>query len=154
MHRAGRQLLEMFRWALVPDESLYERRTRMHRNLLVGMGALACLALATAPAHAQVLNSKTVGTAPKVTITQYVAYGNVNVQFAVVDPGVPIKQMSIKMNGRLISGPAAGPNPGTFLVNFGSPNKADFPAGSLVECFLVDAHGRKTYGAIQLRPWP
>jgi hypothetical protein len=125
----------------------------MHRNLLFGLGALACLALATAPAQAQVLNSKTAGTAPKLTITQYVGNGGYNVQFAVVD-NVPIKQMSVKFNGRLVSGPAAGPNPGTFLVNYGSPFKTDFPAGSLVECFLVDVEGRKTYCAIQLRPWP
>ena len=126
----------------------------MHRKLLIGVGALACLALAAAPAHAQVVFSKTAGTAPKLTITQYVGNGGYNVEFAVVDPGVPIKQMSVKLNGRLIGGPAAGPNGGTFLVKYGSPFQADFPAGSLVECFLVDAQGRKTYCAIQLRPWP
>jgi hypothetical protein len=136
----------------------------MRRNLLVGMGALVCLVLGAAPARAQnqwlVLNQKIAGTAPKVTITQYeisnqgAGAAKYDLQFAVVD-NVPLKTMTVKIGGKIVLGPAAGPNPGTFLVNLGDVTKTGLlPAGALVTCYVVDVKGRTAYCAIQLKPWP
>src|SRR4029077_8162325 len=67
-----------FRWAVVPDDSHHERRTRMYRKLVVGMAALACyLTFGVAAAHAQttILGKKTQVSGPyTVVFTQYESF--------------------------------------------------------------------------------
>jgi RNA polymerase sigma factor (sigma-70 family) len=100
------------------------------------------------------------GTAPQVTLMQYiVGHGaglgqqSYNIEFAVLD-NVPIKTMAVYFNGKLQGSTASGPNPGTFLVNYGSPDANTFLAGTLVECNLVDQLGRETSVSYTIKSWP
>ena len=132
----------------------------MRRNLLVGMGALVCLVLGAAPARAQqwlVLNQKTAGTAPKVTITQYEARGGGNTNYNITVSffsKAPLKAMTIKINDAVVSGPVPAAQAG--LITYGGYNNDLGLAqpGALVTVWMLDALGREASLSYTIKPWP